>query len=163
MWAIILNASRTIYTTCESSMSPFPAVLVLGDARIYVYTSDSCNVASNAEASVDEILYFGTTLKIPNVNSNNSHIRFRRGFNNLRIWDKYSIIENISCLKSSFNYIGGDWKVHIFDIIENVQDLEIQFQLRKSWTHYIIWGEEILEMFIFSLSLNCCPIYFSEP
>ena len=56
MWAITLDASGTMHIICESSVSLFLAVLALVNARIH------------------------TILRIPNVNLNNSHIRFRRGF-----------------------------------------------------------------------------------
>ena len=39
-------------------------------------------MASNIEASVDDILSFGTTLRIPNVNLDNSYVRFRKDFDN---------------------------------------------------------------------------------
>jgi len=43
----------------------------------------------------------------------------------------------MSHLKDSFDYISSDQEICIFNIIEDAQDFEIQFQLRKFWTHYI--------------------------
>jgi len=74
-----------MHTICESSVFLFPAVLALEDIRIHVCTTDSCNVTSNVEASVDEILSFRTTLRILNVDLDNSYVRFRRGFDNSRM------------------------------------------------------------------------------
>jgi len=56
-------------------MSLFLAVFTLEDIRIYICTLNSCDI-------VDEILGFGTTLRIPNVDLDNSYVRFRRGFDN---------------------------------------------------------------------------------
>jgi len=75
-------AFETIHITYKSSVPLFLVALVLEDIRIYVCTLNSCNMASNIEASVDEILSFGTTLRIPNVNLDNSYVRFRKDFDN---------------------------------------------------------------------------------
>ena len=45
-----------MHTTYKSSMFLFLAVFALEDIRIYVYTLDSCYMASNIKASVNEIL-----------------------------------------------------------------------------------------------------------
>ena len=130
-------AFGTMHTTYKSGVSLFLVVLALEDIRIYVCTLDSCDMASNIKASVNEILGFETTLRIPNVDLDNSYVRFSRDFDNSMIWGKYSIIENMSHLKDSFDYISSNQEVCIFNIVRDAQDFEIQFQLRKSWTHYI--------------------------
>ena len=114
-----------MHTTYKSSMFLFLAVFTLEDIRIYVCTLDSCYMASNIKASIDEILGFGTTLRIPNVDLDNSYVRFRRGFDNSMIWGKYSIIKNISHLKDSFDYISSDQEVCVFNVVEDAQDFEI--------------------------------------
>ena len=126
-------------------MSLFLAVFTLEDIRIYICTLNSCDI-------VDEILGFGTTLRIPNVDLDNSYVRFRRGFDNSMIWGKYSIIKNISHLKDSFDYISSDQEVCIFNVVGDAQDFEIQFQLRKSWTHYITWIDYIN---VLNVVFNC--------
>ena len=114
-----------MHTTYKSSMFLFLAVFTLEDIRIYVCTLDSCYMASNIKASIDEILGFGTTLRIPNVDLDNSYVRFRRGFDNSMIWGKYSIIKSISHLKDSFDYISSDQEVCVFNVVEDAQDFEI--------------------------------------
>ena len=74
-----------MHTTYKSSVSLFLVVLALEDIRIYICTLDSCDMTSNIKASIDEILGFGTTLRIPNVDLDNSYVRFRRGFDNSMI------------------------------------------------------------------------------
>ena len=65
-------------------MSLFLAVLVLGDAWAYVSVLDGGNVAAYVEASVDEVLSFGTILGVPNINQYNSYIRLGGDFDNTR-------------------------------------------------------------------------------
>jgi len=47
-------------------------------------------------------------LRIPNVDSDNSHVGFGKGFDNMRVRDEDSIIENVSHLKNSFNNVSSD-------------------------------------------------------
>ena len=65
-------------------MSPLPAVLALGDAWIHICASNCRNVVTYIEASIDEHLSVFTTLDIPDVNPNYSHVGFGRNFDNSR-------------------------------------------------------------------------------
>jgi len=85
VWTITLDTFGIMYITYKSNVSSFPVVLILKNVGIHICTTNSCNVTSNVEAFVNEILSFGTTLRIPNVNPDNSYVRFRRDFDNLRM------------------------------------------------------------------------------
>ena len=58
------------------------AILALRDTRVHVSSTDSSYVLVYVEASVDQILSFGTILGVPYVNPNDSHVRFRECFDN---------------------------------------------------------------------------------
>ena len=64
-------------------------------------------------------------MRIPNIDLDNSYVRFGRGFDNIRVRGKDNVIGNISYLKNSFNNVSSDNQVHIFDVIRDVQDFEI--------------------------------------
>jgi len=73
-------------------MSPLLAVLALRDAWVYVSTSDSCNIASYVEASVNEFFSLTATLAIlyvnpdinPDINPDNGHVQSRRYLDDMR-------------------------------------------------------------------------------
>ena len=58
------------------------AILALRDTRVHVSSTNSSYVLAYVEASVDQILSFGAILGVPNVNPNDSHIRFGGCFDN---------------------------------------------------------------------------------
>ena len=82
-------------------------------------------MATNVKEFVDQNLGIRATLRIPNVNSDNSYVRFGRNFDNMRVKGEDNVIENISHLKNSFNNVSSDKQVHIFDVIRDVQDFEL--------------------------------------
>jgi len=56
-------------------MTLLPAIFALGDTWVHVCSSDCSNVVAYIEASVDEKFCVLTTLNIPNVDPNYSHIQ----------------------------------------------------------------------------------------
>lgn len=73
-----------IYVTCVSGMIPLLTVLVLRNARIHVDSSNHSDMTSYIEVLVNKALCFHVILRIPNVNPNYGHVRFRRNLNNFR-------------------------------------------------------------------------------
>ena len=71
-------------------------------------------MATNVETSVDKILSFEITLRIPYSNQNNSYIRFGRSFDNIWVRSKNNIIEDIGYLNKIFNYIRRNGDISIF-------------------------------------------------
>ena len=54
----------------------FLAGFALGNIWIHVGTIDSNNVASNIETSINQHFNFSTTLEVPDIYPDDSHIRF---------------------------------------------------------------------------------------
>jgi len=65
----------------------FPAVLILGDSWIHVYSLYSRDIVSDIKISVDETLGFYAALIIPYIYSDDSYIWFQKSFNGL--WFEY--------------------------------------------------------------------------
>ena len=70
-------------TIGEGSVVPFPAVFALRDARIHVSTSNCGNMLTYIKSSVNLTLGFSTILGVPNVNPDDSHVRFWRSFDDV--------------------------------------------------------------------------------
>ena len=106
MQTVTSNALRTMNSICIDQMSPFPIVFTLRNTWVHVSTTNCSNIASNIEASIDEIFGFGTTLYIPNVKPYDDHIQFRKDLDNS--WSRHNnnIIENMVILDYSFDQIG---------------------------------------------------------
>ena len=82
--SITLDVPRALEATSEGGMSPLSVVLALQDSRIHIHTSNGSNITTNIKASIDECFGQRTTLRIPDVNPNNSHVQFWRDFDNSR-------------------------------------------------------------------------------
>ena len=65
-------------------MAPLPTVLALRDTWVCVGTSNGSDVASNIEASVDDVLSYRTALGIPDVHSNHHLVGFGGRFDDTR-------------------------------------------------------------------------------
>jgi len=72
--AITLDTFGALYSAQEGGVSPFPAILTLGDPWVHVCSPDSSDVLSYIEASIDEHLGIGPTLGIPYIDPNNRHV-----------------------------------------------------------------------------------------
>jgi len=55
-------------------------------------------VAFYVKTSINETFGFGTTLSISNINPNNCHVQFWKGFDNSRFGYENNIVEDISRL-----------------------------------------------------------------
>lgn len=65
--AIILLVFNAIYIVSKSGITSLPTVLALQNTQVYVSFSDSCNMSSYIEISVNKILNLYTILKILNI------------------------------------------------------------------------------------------------
>jgi len=74
--AITPDAFGALYSTQESGVSPFPAVLALGDSWVHVHSPDGSNVLSYIKAPVDEHLGIGPALDVLYIDLYNGHVRF---------------------------------------------------------------------------------------
>jgi len=77
MWTIVLNILQSLSPTGESSMFLFLEIFALEDFKIQICFLNSYNMTFYIEASVDQILSLIFTLGIPNIHSNNCHVKLR--------------------------------------------------------------------------------------
>jgi len=88
---MIFNFMRTITylafeTMCKESKGniiPLPTIFALRNTRVHIGSSDSSDIIIYIETSVNETFSFCTILRIPNINLNNSYVRFRRHLNDM--------------------------------------------------------------------------------
>jgi len=104
---IVLDAFGPLDSTWECGMTPFPAVFILRNPRVYVSISNSHNEPTDIEASVNKSLGFTATLDIPYIDPNNCHVWFRRHFDDAWFEYKSNIVENLILLDDSFNIVWG--------------------------------------------------------
>ena len=71
---VVFHTFGLLDSTQKDRMSPLPAVLALEDTRVYVYTSNSSDVAFYIKASVDQSFCLTTTLDIPDIYLNNGYV-----------------------------------------------------------------------------------------
>jgi len=89
--------------TQKGGVSPLPAILVLGNSRIHIRTSNCDDVIAHIEAPVNEKFSVFSTLNIPDVDPNNGHIQLRRDFNNFRFRCERDVVENMILLEDGFD------------------------------------------------------------
>ena len=70
------DTSHILNSACTCSVTPLPTILILWNSWIHIGTTNTSNVPTNIETSVDKSLGLCTTLGIPNINSNNQYIQF---------------------------------------------------------------------------------------
>ena len=82
--SITLCTSRDVRMTAECQMVPLLTVLALWNAWVHIYTTNSSDILSNVKSIIDNVLYYGTTLRILDVYPNHCHIRLGRCFDDTR-------------------------------------------------------------------------------
>lgn len=103
MESIALDALWTLEPTRKGWVTPFLAIFILWDSRVCVSSSDYYYVLSDIEVPIDETFGFCTTLGVPNVDPDNSHVKFRRCFDYSWFEHKSNVIENMVLLDNEFN------------------------------------------------------------
>ena len=68
------NTFQSLSSVYKSDMSPFPAVLALGDTWIYICAMNGSNIAPNVETLINKTFSLTITLNISYVQLNNSYI-----------------------------------------------------------------------------------------
>ena len=82
MQSITLDALWILNSTCVGTMSPLLVIFTLGDAQVYIHSSDSGNMSSYIKTSVNRHFTILSTLSIPNIDPNNCHVRPGRSLDN---------------------------------------------------------------------------------
>jgi len=80
---IVFLAFGTMCKASKSSTTPLPTILTLRNTRVHIDSSNSSDIMTYIETSVNNTFSFCTILKIPNIDLNNSHVRFRRHLNDM--------------------------------------------------------------------------------
>ena len=71
---ITFDAFVPMDTTQEGGVTPFPAIFALGDSRIHICSFNRSNIIAHIEAPIDKKFSILTTLYIPNIYPDDSHI-----------------------------------------------------------------------------------------
>ena len=128
---IVLNIFCPLNSIWKSCMPSFPAILALRYAWVYICTSDGGNIASYIEASVNKTSHLASTLNIPDIHPNYSHVQLREDFDNMQFWCQNNIIENLVLFDDIFNHIWSDKSKSVFLKVRDAYDFEIGLWLRK--------------------------------
>jgi len=72
-----------MYTASKSDMALLPAVFVLGNTEIHVCASNSSNMTTNVETSVNKHFSIGAILRVLDINLDNHYIRLWECFDNI--------------------------------------------------------------------------------
>jgi len=117
--SITFDILGTLGLTHKNDMSPLPTILTLKSTWIHVCSTNSCNMTSYVEASVDKSLGRCTALWIPDINPNDRHIWFGRNFDNTWFRSNSNIIKDVSRLNDWLYYTWIDRYIGAFDVIRN--------------------------------------------
>jgi len=79
-------------------MSPFLAIFILGNFRAHISAMNDGNMTSYIEIVVNKCFYRHTALRIPDINPNNSHIRFGWCFDDSQFGSQRNVIEKVYVL-----------------------------------------------------------------
>ena len=77
MWSIILDTFWTLSSTSKYYMFLFSVVFILKNAKVYIHTLNSGNIAFYIKTSINQAFSSATTLNIPYIQPNNSHVWLR--------------------------------------------------------------------------------------
>ena len=113
-------------------MTPFPAILILQHSWIYVGSSNCSYKASYIKSSIDDFFCIRTALRVPNIDPDNGHVRFKKDLDDTGFGGKDNVIEYVIALKDAFNIMGRNTRVCNLTIVWNAYDFEIGLRLWKS-------------------------------
>ena len=77
MQSTALDTSYFLNPIQKSSIAPLLTVFILGHTQVHIYTSNSGNVVSYIKALINKAFSLTSTINVPNVYSNNRHVKFR--------------------------------------------------------------------------------------
>ena len=73
----------------------FPEILTLEHTRVYVCPFDGSNIIPYIEAPVNETFCLTSTLNIPDIQPDNSHIQLWGDLDDMKFWGQHNIIEDV--------------------------------------------------------------------
>jgi len=98
---------------------------------VYIYPSDSGNIVSYIETSVNKTFCLTSTLNILDVWPDYSYIWLWEDLDNTRFWGQNNIIKDVILFDNVFNHIWSNRNGHVFLKIWNAYDFEIGLWLRE--------------------------------
>ena len=96
---IALHTFGPLSAAYTSYVALFPTVYALRNFWIHVSSTDSSDIASYIEVSVDDFFPIGPVLSIPNVNPDYCHIQLGQDLDNLRSGCKDDVIKDMILLE----------------------------------------------------------------
>ena len=150
--SITFNVLQSLDSTRHDSMSLFPTIFTLRNIGVHVSTSNDSDIPSYIKVLINEAFSLTPTLNIPDVNPNDRHNWIRRNFDNLWVWGKNNIIENLILLDNLL-YIARR-EVFLRFVMGEIRDayyFQIGLRLRESRNFYI---KEINIINVFDIIFN---------
>ena len=77
MKTISLDTFGTVHMVYKDYITSSPTILTLWNFWIHVCILNCCDIVTNVKVPVDYIFSFGTTLRVPNIDLDDGHVRFR--------------------------------------------------------------------------------------
>ena len=71
---ITLHTFHTLNFACVYHMIPLPSIFTLWHPEVHISISNSGNISSNIEVSIDEALSLHSTLNVPNVYPDDGYV-----------------------------------------------------------------------------------------
>ena len=116
--AITFDTFGPLNFAWEGSMTLFPAVFALRNTGVHICSPNCSDIVANVKAPIDKHFSVKSTLDIPNINPNNSHVRFWRYFNNSWFWRKRNIIKNMILFEYSFDVGWSEFLLQVWMRVE---------------------------------------------
>ena len=141
---ITFDAFGPLNSAWEGGMTSFPAVFALGNAGVHICFPNCSDIVANIKAPIDK--HFSVK-DIPNINPNDSHVRFWRYFNNSRFRCKRNIIKNMILFEYSFNVSWSEFLLQVRMRVEwDSYNFQVRFRFRETWNFYLK-GVDIVRIF----------------
>jgi len=86
-------------------MTPFPTIFALRNSQIHISSLNCSNEAFYIEVSVYDLFCVRTTLRVPNVDPDDRHVRFRGELDDARSRSKDDVVEDVVTSEDAFNII----------------------------------------------------------
>lgn len=103
MWAVIFNTLHSLNSAWKGSVILFPTVFVLKYSQVHICSLDDGNIVSYIETSINEASCLATTLKVPNIQLHNGHVRLRRNLDNIWFRYEHNIVKDLVLFDNVFN------------------------------------------------------------
>ena len=147
--------------TCEGSVPPLLAVLVLQNTRVHVSATDSSNITTDIEVSADKCLSSCTTLRVPYIYPENHHVRLRGNLNNTNFGYNIDIVEDVYWFDDYFHHFRVDRHISTFLDVWDTKNFQVQLWLRELCILNVIYINIITTLDIFANNTNVWQRYDS--